>query len=161
MLRQTGVAGLFLGVAFTVFGCGGGGSDVKLIKAGGVVTFQGRPLGGATVTLVPESGPIAMGTTDKDGKFTLFTGTSSGVVVGKCAVSVAVYASDDENDDLKGLSEFERNEKLTQRMGEQVGKVGMDKKASILPGKFADTKTSGLEAIVSDSPEKNTFEFKL
>lgn len=160
--QTTGVASLFLGVALAVIGCGGGGSDVKLVKAGGIVTFQGKPLGGATVTFVPVSGPIAMGTADKDGKFSLFTGTSSGVVVGKCAVSVAMYATaEDENDDLKGLSESERNEKLTQMMGKNVGEFGAEKKPSILPSKFADSQTSGLEFTVTDSPEKNVFELKL
>jgi hypothetical protein len=162
MRRQPRVAILFLGVALAVIGCGGSDGAVKLVKAGGVVTFQGKPLGGATVTFIPANGPIAMGTSDKDGKFALFTGTSSGVVVGKCAVSVAMYAtSDDETDDLKGLSESERDEKLTQMMGKNVGKFGADKKASILPAKFADSKTSGLEFTVADSPDKNDFDLKL
>lgn len=160
MLRHAGVVGLVFGMSIASGGCGGGDA-IKLVKATGVVVFQGKPLDGATVVFVPAKGPLAMGTANKDGKFTLFTGTSPGVVAGKCGVSVALYPADKSDDDLKGLSESERNEKLTQSMGKDVGQYGLDKPASILPSKFADAKTSGLEVTVTDDPTKNFFELKL
>jgi hypothetical protein len=122
MLRHAEIVGIVLGVAVGLSGCGSG-DQLKLVQATGVVTLQGMPLDGATVIFVPEKGPLAMGLSDKDGKFTLSTGQSAGVAVGKCGVSVSLSAPDSANDDLQGLSEAERNEKLTQRMGQNVGQL--------------------------------------
>ena len=74
-------------------GCGGSpeGGDVKLAEGGGTVLFKGAPLAGARVTFIPENGPLATAQTDLSGKFRLFTGTLSGVAVGKCSVTVTAY----------------------------------------------------------------------
>src|SRR5262249_49985379 len=75
-------------------GCGSdGGTPVRLAEAGGVVTFKGAPLADATVTFIPDNGPIATGVTDLSGKFTLMTGSRAGAAVGPCRVSVAAYAA--------------------------------------------------------------------
>jgi hypothetical protein len=161
MNRQIVLLGLALAMPLSLAGCGGGAGDVKLVKAGGVVTYLGNPLGNATVTFLPDKGPIALGTTDKDGKFTLSTGSSPGVVVGKCRVSVAVNAHYGDEDEFKGLSPSERNEKLTLKMGQTTGEFGKGKQPDLLPSKFADASTSGLEFTVTDNPDKNVFDLKL
>jgi hypothetical protein len=161
MIRQVVLLGLSLALPLSFAGCGGAPGDVKLVKAGGVVTFLGQPLGNATVTFVPDSGPIAMGTADKDGKFTLSTGSKPGVVVGKCRVSVSVNFGYGDEDELKNLSPSERNEKLTLKMGEKTGEYGKGKQPDLLPSRFADVRTSGLEFTVTDNPDKNVFDLKL
>jgi hypothetical protein len=74
-------------------GCDGGpeGGDVKLAPAGGTVTFKGAPLAGATVTFIPEKGPLAIAQTDLSGKFKLSTGNMAGVALGKATVTVTAY----------------------------------------------------------------------
>ena len=73
--------------AVTFIGCGGG-NDITLVKAGGLVTFNGEPLAGANVTFLPEKGPAATGQTGPDGRFQLKTGTREGVMPAKCTVMI-------------------------------------------------------------------------
>jgi hypothetical protein len=74
-------------------GCGGSpeGGNVKLAAAGGTVKYNGAPVAQASVTFIPETGPIANATTDMSGKFTLMTGSMSGVALGPCKVTVTYY----------------------------------------------------------------------
>src|SRR5260370_29634940 len=82
---------LAFALTFAVAGCGDSptGGNVALAKAEGVVTFKGGPLAGATVTFIPEKGPVASGVTDLEGKFSLSTGTMPGAALGPCNVTVS------------------------------------------------------------------------
>jgi hypothetical protein len=81
--------------------------------------------------------------------------------VGKCRVSVSVNFGYGDEDELKNLSPSERNEKLTLKMGEKTGEYGKGKQPDLLPSRFADVRTSGLEFTVTDNPDKNVFDLKL
>jgi len=144
-----------------IVGCGGGAGSVKVVPAGGTVTFQGAPLAGANVTFVPEDGPVATGITDVKGSFTLATGNQSGAVQGKSRVSINLPAKSAQ-DDLSGMSESERSMELTKRMGMNPGKMFQERdRASVIPEKYKRADSSGLEfTIVSDS-EKNQFKIEL
>src|SRR4051812_10287496 len=85
---------LVTGVAVVViFGCtDGSGTSVKLAPATGVVTYKGAPLAGATVTFMPEKGPLAMGVTDLKGEFKLNSGSMPGCAVGPAKVAVSIAA---------------------------------------------------------------------
>src|SRR5688572_26514063 len=85
-LRFRGLGALLLlGVA----GCGGAGSSTDFGDASGTVTYQGRPVSGAMVMAYPETGPIASGLTDNEGRFTLATGPQQpGVALGPIKVTV-------------------------------------------------------------------------
>jgi hypothetical protein len=71
----------------------------RLYPADGVVTFQDQPLEGATVSFMPtwQYGIVATGTTDVQGRFTLYSNGRPGAARGKYRVSVrAVAEREDE-----------------------------------------------------------------
>lgn len=85
---------LFVGSAMVVNGCSNGGMPTASVT--GTVTLDGVPVEGATVNFQPiakpdqmESGKMALGTTDANGKFSLHTyGSNDGAVIGKHRVGV-------------------------------------------------------------------------
>jgi len=83
MLRK--ITGLSLLLALGgLLGCGGGLKSVE-----GLVTLDGKPVEGATVTFSPEGGgQDAFGVTDSGGKFTLRTVNQSGAKPGNYKVTV-------------------------------------------------------------------------
>jgi hypothetical protein len=88
-------------------GCGGDG--YKVAPVSGQVTLNGKPLAKASVTFSPvasgknlEPGPSSYGHTDENGRYTLklMTNDSSGAVVGKHKVQVAIMEEErDPSDD--------------------------------------------------------------
>lgn len=83
MLRYTICSTLLFG-ALVLTGCGSGLSPVS-----GVVTIDGKPVEGATVTFVSDDGKqAASGQTDKDGNFTLSEGGVPGARSGSYKVIV-------------------------------------------------------------------------
>jgi len=79
-------AALAVAVLFaSLVGCGGGLSKVE-----GVVTLDGTPVEGATVSFIPTSGKanLVVGQTDASGKFSLKTGDKSGAPPGDYKVTV-------------------------------------------------------------------------
>jgi hypothetical protein len=148
------------GVATFSCGCGGGAGSVKTVAAGGTVTLQGAPLAGASVTFIPDDGPVATGVTDLKGKFTLATGTQAGAVLGKSRVSVNLPAQ--AEDDLGNLTPAEKSMELTRRMGKNPGKMFHERdKKSAIPEKYTRADSSGLEFNVISDPEKNQFKIDL
>lgn len=137
-------------------GCGSDG--VTLAAAGGTVTFQGAPVAGANVTFIPEQGPIAIGTTNDQGKFTLSTGGRPGAPLGKCRVSVTLVAP---SDDLSGLTPEEQSMELTKKMGQSQGTFGEKEQKSLVPEKFSNADTSGLSFTVSSTASQNDFPINL
>ncbi|MER3415419.1 MAG: hypothetical protein C4297_04290 [Gemmataceae bacterium] len=72
-------------------GCGGGASGAKPAPVKGRILLDGKPLEGATVTFIPESGKgqPASGRTDSQGQFVLTThNTGDGAVPGSYKVTV-------------------------------------------------------------------------
>jgi hypothetical protein len=92
---------LYLAAAAAILGfLGCGGDGLKRVPVQGKVTAGGAPLGSATVLFMPADGTKGeggIGTTDRDGSFTL-TGSrrgDSGVVPGKYKVRVSRFVDRD------------------------------------------------------------------
>lgn len=72
---------------FAAAGCGNG--ENQPVPVSGVVRFQGKPLDGVTVRFHPESGQLAFGKTNDQGRFHLTTRSSNdGALPGRYAVTV-------------------------------------------------------------------------
>lgn len=81
-------------------GCGGDAEQYKTVPVSGVVTCKGVPVANATVNFTPlaeagrvegRPGRLALGKTDKDGRFTLTTyENDDGAIVGKHTVTVGL-----------------------------------------------------------------------
>jgi hypothetical protein len=91
MTRSTHVAALTLVVfASMIAGCGGQGDRPPLGQVTGRVTIGGEPLAGVLVLFHPDSGRMAGGTTDKDGKYELsYTDEAKGCKVGPATIGFA------------------------------------------------------------------------
>ena len=142
---------LALLLSFSLTGCGGGGSGgadrPETAPTTVTVTYKGSPVEGATVTLAPKSNPggasgtAAVGLTDSSGVATLNSfNDKEGVVPGdydvlvtkmeKPAASSAVSMDDPNYDGAPEASEAPAPPK------------------SLIPEKYKDAKTSGIEAKV-------------
>jgi hypothetical protein len=82
-----------VGVCICVAGCGGPSPRPVMVR--GQVTYNGRPLGGGTVTFVPaDYGPPASGQIQPDGQFALSTfRPGDGALPGRYAVMVIAVGS--------------------------------------------------------------------
>lgn len=114
----------------------------KLVPAGGIVNYQGKPIGKINVMLMPGAGGmIAEGTTDENGKFTLQTKEpGDGAMVGTYTVAFKYVP-----DEIPLMPGFE----------------GAKKIESPIPLKYGDVSTSGHTVTVDADPSKNNFVFNL
>jgi hypothetical protein len=106
-------------------------------RAGGVVTWDGKPAPNAIVTFHADGGGIsAVGQTDAAGRFRLGTfAADDGAVAGKHGVRVETIE----------VVSVDAEGRLTER--------------SVMPAKYADAKTSGLVAeVTKQGPNKFTFD---
>lgn len=163
--------------------------SVLLAPADGVVTFNGSPVAGATVMFVPDKGPVAVGFTNMEGKFSLSTAGARGVAVGNAKVTVTVNSpSDSEEQALqeqfskrptspKEAQEYmKRANKAQEEMnaarraemaksgpsrGQSTGGNSKDKpKPSMIPLKYSNAKTSGLSYPINANGD-NHFKIQL
>jgi len=134
-------------VALALSGCGESGPT--LYPASGTVTYNGKPVEGASVTFTPESGPIGVGTTDAAGKYTIATLGKPGAVPGENKVSVSK------------ASTVGAGKQMTPEDMMKLQKGGATTKAE-LPEKYSSPITSGLPpANVTADGAKNVFNFEL
>lgn len=135
----------------TVLGCGGAESDrwtearPNVHRASGIVTLDGAPLAGATVTFRRgEDSPAAAGRTDAEGRFQLSTfGDADGAVAGPHQATVTKY------------SDVEKPAGYDPETSPPLPEPKL-----LTPPKYQSFETSGLSATVSpDGP--NEFEFTL
>ncbi len=76
--------------AVLVAGCGGSSDQPELGAVSGVVTLDGKPLPGATVTFIPETGRSSFGVTEETGRYEpRYTNDAMGAKVGSHKVSVS------------------------------------------------------------------------
>ncbi len=131
-----------------------GGRAPKLAVVDGTVTYKGRPLVGATVTFIPESGPLALSITDFDGKFKLATGTLAGAAVGPAKVTVSAAAPGQSGGsggvDLSKTptnpadSEAYFKKAAEMQMAQGQGGAESTQPKSLIPEKYSRPETSGL-----------------
>ena len=98
-MKRTFVSIVVLVAVALVSGCGGGPASVS-----GVVTLDGKPVEGATVTFNPASGDGgglggSYGKTDAEGRYTLRTVAADkpGAAVGKHKVTISAAKADPAN----------------------------------------------------------------
>ena len=132
---------LSLGAVVSACAIGAGcRSGVELLPVSGVVTLDGKPVDQATVLFKPESGPVAYGQTNADGRFELSTAGRKGAVPGKHKVSITkTKVSGVGNDEMVDPEKV--------------------KTEWIVPQKYTDPEKSGLTAEVARG--KTAFEFDL
>ncbi|MBS0264032.1 MAG: hypothetical protein JSS02_19000 [Planctomycetes bacterium] len=130
----------------TLAGCGAEVEVPELYQVTGKVTYQGKPVPRAKITFIPMNkddakraglpGDRAAAETDDDGNFLVTWGTENeGAPAGKYMVTILAYPEPGPNDDPETAP------------------------PSLIPLKFADPKTSGLNREVKE--QDNVFNFNL
>lgn len=128
-------------VLVTAVGCGDDGPPMA--EAGGIVTYNGAPLEGATVVFQPASGPLAVGTTDAEGNFELITGGEPQAAVGPGKVAITA---------VEQLIVVEGREPTAHELANMS--------RTLIPEKYGHVTTSGLTAEVK-ADEENELKFDL
>jgi hypothetical protein len=128
-------------------GCGASTRpDLSPVK--GKVTYQGKAVNDATVVfLCPGAPRPAIGTTDDQGNFQLTTyEANDGAMIGMHTVTVKKYASQTETAEPVPQNPKEMAKAIEKSMHQsaQVATQAEDSR-SLLPEKYAQMKTSGLE----------------
>jgi hypothetical protein len=138
---------LFLIVAVVFLaGCGDGGP--RLVKAGGSVKYQGKPLAGADVVFISEEGSLpSIGRTDEQGRFELKTNGKPGAPMDEYKVAITAV-----------------RQKRQVTEAEAVGMTSEQIAAnheSLVPAKYNNKISSGLTATVGKDVAANDFAFEL
>jgi len=141
--------------AVTVFcpACSKSGRLEGVQPVTGVVTYQGSPVTGATVTFSPQGGGVraAAATTDAQGNFQLTTLQSNdGAMPGEYRVVVTKIET----------TSTEMTDEEMQKHIEKHGAPPTVESKNLLPEKYAKRDTTDLTATVKQG-EKNHFEFAL
>ena len=167
MMKRTRFYGSFLllmvGIALCV-GCPQGVDHPPTHPVTGTVTYNGDPVEGANVTFVATGGGQgAAGVTDASGKYTLTTFASGdGAVAGKYGVKIFKFEVDAADAGGGAAGEPEEPGGLPDPgVGITGGPEGAPDPGpkNLLPEKYNDPGTSGLDATVVEGP--NTFDFPL
>ena len=152
-MTQKQISYLCLGhLLLILLACLSGCEKSKAIKTDlvtGVITMDGAPLAGATVTFSPvdDKASVAVGTTDANGKYTLQTllgNPGAGTTPGDYVVSVS-----------KSVNEPTGKQEFSDSEGKMVDIV---KAREIIPDKFTNKKSSPHKATVV-SGQENKFDF--
>ena len=151
-MRRWWLAGSLL-VMVAIGGCSGGAADgPKTAKAGGLVTLNGQPVEGATVSFSPQGpGRAAVGKTNAEGRFQLATTNNiGGVVPGTYQVGITKQR-------IEGGMTPEESQAYYEKTGQPppAPKVFQE-----LPEKYGNPATSELQATVSEKGP-NDFPFEL
>lgn len=128
-----------------LIGCGGGDGPPATYAVKGVVTFEGKPLEGANVVLVPKdpTAKSAGALTDKEGNFAVKTfwnpeNQLNGALPGDYGIAVTKLEQRETPPDMKPEDVMAMHMKL-----------GPPK--SVLPTKYSVPATSGLKVTVGNS----------
>ncbi len=151
----------FLGLAlvalasFAVVGCDNASLKTEMVS--GVVTLDGVPVEGATVTFSPTSGGImAAGQTNADGKYTLTSqqggGPGKGAVVGEYQVGVVKSINTAPQPTKEELEKASAE-------GRDISKDYPANYEDLVPKRYKLPQFSGLTASVQAGD--NTFDFQL
>ena len=156
---------LLLAVAFCSFvGCG---KDDGCRKVTGVVTVDGSPVEGATVTFYNQdsNGPGGSGVTDAAGAYVLTSSISTeggrGVPPGNYKVTIVKREKVVDPDE----EAFEKGEITYDELQERKAKRGTYAKveigASLIPDRYMNINTTDLTATVTDDPKANVLDWNL
>jgi hypothetical protein len=149
-------------LALLAAGCGSGGP--RLYKAGGTVTYNGKPVEGATLLFVYENGNSASGLSDAAGKFDLvYQGKTGGTAAGKCKVLVtkmsggsATTTSAAPKMDPSKMTDAEKTKFMEDAKAKMSGAATTTTAAkNELPAKYANPEGSGLSFEVLPKNDNN------
>ncbi len=148
-------------LACLAFGCGSKGP--RLYKAGGTVTYKDKPLENAMVNFFYEDGSSAAGLSDASGKFELnYLGRTGGAAAGKCSVTVvmtspatSVSAAPPGKLDISKMSPEEQKKMMTMTSPQSAIPAAAGTPAVVLPAKYSDPKTSGLQFEIQANNNNN------
>jgi hypothetical protein len=160
--------GLFLSVLMlvTFVGCGQKQSGIPVT---GMVTLDGSPVGGATVTFTPVGGEggVAVGMTDGSGQFKLSSGAGSGALPGSYAVTITkltapsdTSSGPDPREMGPNITEEQRQKILEAARAQQTARKATDTGPANIPERYGSTETSGFAAVVEQGGQ-NDFTFEM
>ena len=165
---------LTLLAAAVLAGCGKKTSSIKTYPVTGTVTYNGKPVAGATVAYVsknPEA-PRSTGVTDPDGRFsvTTYVGASEilkGAPAGDYQVTIVKMSvpatGGGETNNMDSMSDIERQQAM-QKMWQQKKATDTrpkdDRPKSEIPEKYGKLESSGFSVTVVVG-ENDPREFKL
>lgn len=152
-----------------IVGCGGDPSAPTLAPATGTVTYKGGALAGATVTFLPDAGPLAIGATNLKGEFTLKSGTFDGCTVGPVKVAISIGGDDNATPSpgmlnpsaAKSPAEMDAASKKMAEGTMAYQQAASSKPKSLIPARYKDAATSGLSFTVDRDGAKNNFKIEL
>ena len=154
MLVQTNSLTVLMLLAMPLaLGCGGAADAPTLYRVTGVVTYKGQNVPGAKVMFMGDgTKPPAVGVTNEEGKYSLSSLAGTGAVAGRHVVAVIKE------------SEADPAEKVNMSMEEAAAAAQKPEKSSkptsLIPGKYADPQTSGLEFEVTSGTNDFPIELK-
>lgn len=132
------VVGLIAAIGLTLSGCGNGRPETYSVT--GMVTYQGKPVEGASVMFMPKAARPASAITDAQGGFALRSFTENdGAVAGEQAVCIA------------------KNRVVPGKAGDPPGKINA---VPVLPVRYGTPTTSPLKATIT-AGGPNEFRFDL
>ncbi len=103
--RQFLALAVLLASATLIVGCGGKPEGPELGTVKGVITVDGKPSSGLTVTFEYANGPAAIGTTDDNGAYTLTApGGRTGAPVGQATVRIVGRDSSMPEESMKEIA---------------------------------------------------------
>jgi hypothetical protein len=142
----------------------GCGPDPNIGQVSGTVTYKGAPVEGATVSFLPTSGEgvLAVGNTDAAGHYVLAApvqkrgkGVTAGAFSGTYNVAIRKLEVT-----LSKADQLYQEGKITYDELQSRGGGGGGTTRDLLPLKYRDAKTSGLEADVKAKTD-NVFDFEI
>ena len=138
-----------------VVGCGGGETGPTLVPATGTVYYKDQPLSGAIVTFQIEGAPLATGTTNASGEFSITTGGRPGCPLGDA--KVGIVKTSEEASDMMTM----KPEDMQKMAEEGMASGGSQGPKNEIPTKYGNPKSSGLVATLDANGDSNVFEFRL
>ena len=141
-------------VAVSLIGCTR--NPMGAVDVQGVVTLDGAPVEGATVTFKNAENLFASGRTDKDGRYSLNMPGSPVPGIRKGEYKVTVRKTDVDTTQAKSWDELEQNSGEGQKSIPQVVKPPKE----LLPVQYKDFAKSGLTATVAGATKDCNFELK-
>ncbi len=138
-----------------VTGCGGVADAPDMVSAKGTVLYNGKPVSGANVTFIVEGAPIAIGSTDAEGAFSLTTGGRPGAPLGDAKVSIS---KTEETASPGGGGDMTPQDMANMAA---AGKMDAAPRKPEIPLKYSDPNNSELVALLDADGTKNVFEFRL
>jgi hypothetical protein len=124
------------------------------------IIYKGSPVEGASVTLAPkgEGGRGASGTTDANGVAEMgLPGLTQGAMPGEYWVGVSKVAGTTSDPNLSPEEFYAAQEAEAQSGGDPSA----SEPAHSLPKKYISAQSSGLECVVTEEAQGQTFEFEL